>query len=194
MPDRVEDVAARAFASVPRIETERLVLRALRESDADAVFRVFRDPDVTRHYDLHTFTTLDQARSLIAFFAGRFRARQGIRWGVTLRGEDVVVGTCGFNAWERHLGAAPIGYDLAREHWGRGIATEAVGAILGFGFETMALNRIEALVVPGNVGSERLLAKLGFEREGLLREKGHWGGRHHDLQMFALLRRDWAQK
>ena len=62
-----------------------------------------------------------------------------------------------------------LGYDLARPHWNRGIMTEALTAVLPFGFEKMALNRIEALVITGNEASYRLLARLGFQQEGTLR-------------------------
>ncbi|NIW38715.1 MAG: GNAT family N-acetyltransferase, partial [Gemmatimonadetes bacterium] len=85
---------------------------------------------------------------------------------------------------------AEIGYDLAHRHWGRGLMTEALRPMLRFGFEEMDLHRIEAGVTVGNEASARVLEKLGFREEGLLRRGGYWKGAYHDLRGFGLLRRD----
>src|SRR5438067_7131159 len=141
----------------PELETKRLILRQIRPGDAEAIFRIFSDEEVTRYYDMETFTSIEQAQQLIARMAERFRNKERIRWGITLRGEDVVIGTCGYPVWEKFRFAGGIGYDLAREYWHQGITTEAVAAMLQFGFERMELNRVEAVVMPGNVHSMQLL-------------------------------------
>ncbi|MDL1896536.1 GNAT family N-acetyltransferase [Anaerolineae bacterium CFX7] len=184
------------MTAIPRIETQRLVLREIRESDAEAVFEIFGDDAVTRYYDLATFTDVDQARLLIARMNARNANGDALRWGIALRENDVVIGTGGFNAFARGWLRAGIGYDLARAYWNRGYMTEALRAMAQYGFEKtpalgLALNRIEALVVPGNVASARVLTKVGFQREGILREYGFWKNRFWDLEMFALLKQTW---
>ncbi len=82
-----------------------------------------------------------------------------------------------------------IGYDLSRPYWRRGIMTEALEAVIEFGFERMGLNRIEAVVFVENVASHRLLEKLRFEREGVLRDYEFLKGRFVDMVMYSLLRK-----
>lgn len=179
---------------IPRLETERLVLREIRAADAPAVFEIFGNDAVTRYYDLATFEDISQAQQMIARLAVRNAAKEILRWGIALSENDRLIGTGGFNSFVRGWGRAGIGYDLAPAYWNKGYATEALHAMLGYGFVQENLNRIEALVMPGNDASVRVLEKLGFTREGLLREYGYWKERYWDLQMFALLKREWNER
>lgn len=134
------------------------------------MLELFSDPEVTRYYDLDLFSTIEEACQLVDRFIRRFDHRIGRRWAIAEQNKpDELVGTCGYNLWIQASKRAVLGYDLARPHWNRGIMTEALTAVLQFGFEKMALNRIEALVITGNEASYRLLARLGFQQEGTLR-------------------------
>jgi ribosomal-protein-alanine N-acetyltransferase len=137
-------------------------------------------------YDRPPLESERQAQEMIERFANRFRDRQAIRWGITMGAEEPVIGTCGLyiqSEWR-----ARLGYDLARPYWRRGIMTRVLRLVIRFAFETVGLNRLEALVIPGNVASERLLARIGFTREGLLREYMYFKGAHQDLYCYSLLR------
>jgi ribosomal-protein-alanine N-acetyltransferase len=107
-----------------------------------------------------------------------------------LKEDGVVIGSCGFygtHPW--HLRGS-IGYELARPFWRQGIMSEALTAILTLGFGEMGLNRIDAVVLPENLASIRLLEKLGFCNEGLLREYENWGSKGFvDLCMLSLLKK-----
>ena len=176
------------FTTFPRLETENLVLRELRPADVPKVLELFSDPEVTRYYDLDLFSTIEEACRLVDRFVQRFDKRIGIRWAITERSNtEDLVGTCGYNLWIQPSHRAVLGYDLARTHWNRGIMTEALAAVLQFGFEKMALNRIEALVMSGNEASYRLLGKLGFQQEGTLRQYELVKGRFVDMEMFSIL-------
>jgi ribosomal-protein-alanine N-acetyltransferase len=177
----------------PQLETERLILRRIQPDDAAAVYRIFSDPEVLHYYDISAYTSIDQAHKLIKRLDTRLEQRTGIRWGITLRGEDVVIGTFGFG-WTQHNHQGEIGYDLARDYWQQGIMSEALTAAIRFGFEVAKLNRIQAHVIPGNIASEKLLLKHGFTREGLLREYGFFRGAYHDLTSFALLKKDYRSR
>jgi ribosomal-protein-alanine N-acetyltransferase len=102
-----------------------------------------------------------------------------------------VVGTIGFMAFSERHARAEMGYDLARETWGQGVATVAGQRVVQYGFEEMGLNRIEATVMAGNARSERVLEKLGFVREGLLRQYKYARGEFRDYAIFGLLRESW---
>jgi len=181
------------FTSMPRIATERLVLREVRpEADVSRLFDLFADPDVARYTDTGPFTGIDEATEVMDWIEQIFAGRRGMRWVIAERAdEEALIGTCGFNRWRRWNDSAEMGYDLMQHFWGRGLMTEALSAIIRFGFDRMALNRIEADVTVGNGRSARVLAKLGFAEEGVLRQRGKWKGDYHDLRMFSLLRAEW---
>ena len=176
-------------ATFPILETVNLRLRELIPSDAENVLRIFADDEVTRFYDFETFTSLGQAADLIAKQATRFEKGEAIRWGITQKANDVVIGTVGLViSWSNAIGG--LGYDLARPYWRRGIMTEALKVVISYSFQSVNLNRLQALVMPGNVASMKLLEKLGFVDEGLLREYAFFKGRYQNLHCFSILRRE----
>lgn len=180
------------FGTFPQLETKRLVLRELRPDDMESLFAVLGDEEVTQFYDDEVFRDVSQASEQIEAWAAGFSARQCVRWGIVRRENDEIIGTCGYYGFHNWHERAGIGYELARSFWRRGIMTEAIGAIIGFGFEGIGLNRIEAVVMPGNEGSVKLLEGLGFHQEGVLREYENWGDKGYvDLMMFSLLRREY---
>lgn len=178
------------FQTFPLLETPRLFLRRMQASDAEALFQVLSDDEVTQYYDDATFTDISQAREQIEAWENGYIHRRGIRWGIARKDDNLMIGSCGFygiHPW--HLRAS-IGYELARYSWRQGIMTEALSAIIALGFGDLGLNRIDAVVLPKNTASIRLLEKLGFLNEGLLREYENWGGKGFaDLCMFSLLRK-----
>ena len=183
-------MTADVFSRFPQLQTGRLMLRDLSPDDAPHIFRIFSDEEVTRYYDLDTFSDASQAEELVDRFKRRFDNGIGLRWAIVeCERPEVVVGTCGYNIWIQPSARAVIGYDLARPYWRRGIMTEALEAVIEFGFERMGLNRIEAVVFVENVASHRLLEKLRFEREGVLRDYEFLKGRFVDMVMYSLLRK-----
>ncbi len=179
------------FDSFSEIETDSLILREIISTDADAIYAIFADAEVTRYYDLITMQRRREAAELIEFFAERFATESMIRWGITRKGDDRIIGTCGYVMLHRHRGE--IGYDLRRDEWRKGIMTEALDAIIDFGFRDMGLQRVEALVLPENVASARLLRTLDFTEEGTLRDYDHFKGTFHDMRCFSILKEEYLQ-
>ncbi len=180
------------FEKFPVLKTERLILRQLTLDDVDAVYAIRSDYEVTRLNIGAAYIILDQARILIESILDNYQRGNELRWGITLKdGDDTVIGMCGYNYWARRDFRGSVGYDLARAYWGQGIMTEATRAVIKFGFDKMALNRIEADASVENVASIRILEKLGFHQEGIEREQYFEGGEFHDLMLFSLLRRDY---
>ncbi len=180
------------FETFPLLETERLILRELRPEDAEAVFRILSDAEVVRYYD-PLMTHLEQAQRSIERHRARFENNEGIRWGITIKDEDTIVGNCGFFRDKDNFSAA-LSYVLAKSSWNKGFMTEALEAIVAFGFEHYQLHRIEAHVARPNLASVRVLQKLGFQEEGLLRESLFENNRFHDEKVFALLKSDFLNK
>ena len=164
------------FGTFPQLKTKRLALGELRSRDAASLFAVLGDKEVTEFYDDEVFGCVSQAREQIEAWAAGFRARRSVRWGIALRENREIIGTCGYYGFHNWHKRAGIGYELAQPFWRQGIMTEALGAIIEFGFKRVGLNRIEAVVMPENNGSAKLLEGLGFYQEGVLREYENWGG------------------
>ena len=145
----------------PRIETGRLILRELSLDDGHAIFHNFSDQDVTRWFFDRPYTELSQAKEIIREFEEKYRTGKGITWGITLKGHDVVIGTCGFETFELASGGE-IGFDLAKAFWGKGLMREALEAVIAYGFECLLLRRIEAHTYCENVRAIALLERLGL--------------------------------
>ncbi len=176
----------------PQLETKRLILRQMRPEDAKAIFRIYGDEEVMRYRDVLAFTRLEEAQQFLEGVRARYEQGEEMHWAITLKGEDSLIGSCGYS-WHlgRHFGA--IGYDLARLYWKQGIMTEAIGALLRFGFEVRNLHRIEARVRRGNEASMRLLRRLGFQEEGLLRECLFLNNSFYDVKVFSLLKSEYTK-
>ncbi|MFL5695207.1 MAG: GNAT family N-acetyltransferase [Ktedonobacteraceae bacterium] len=172
----------------PVLETQRLVLRELQPEDAAILFRFYSDEEVMRYYDT-PMNRLEQVQRSIAAHRSRFENNEAIRWGITIKGTKDVVGNCGFYR-DSYSQFAILSYVLARPYWGKGLMTEALKAIITFGFDHYYLHRIEAHVAVPNLASQRVLQKLGFKKEGFLRERFYENNHFHDEWVFALLKGD----
>lgn len=157
-------MAAFPWSSFPTITTARVALREIRRSDAPDIFRFRSDQEVQR-YNTRPMRAVVEAQALVSTMQYWYRHGQAIQWGITVRPVDRVVGICGLHDWRPDQRRAMLGYDLAREHWGRGLAFEAMRAVLAFGFKQLGAARVEAITVAENARSVRLLERLGFLRE-----------------------------
>ena len=177
----------------PTLETPRLLLNRLTKDDRESVFCIFSDLDIIKHYDVERFKTMDEADQLIAYFDARFDSNTGIRWAIRDKSSGEFLGTCGFTHWNEFDHSAVVGYELSKNYWGKGYATEAVGTIINFIFAAsfhFYVHRVEALILPSNEPSKKLVKRLGFCLEGTLREKCYWNNDFHDMSMFAVLRNE----
>lgn len=154
------------FQQFHALTSARLQLRQIRPSDANALFAILSDPDVTRYYGHPTYTDLAHVEKLIQLIQHNFAERRGLRWGIDYQSQpDQLIGSCAISEWKPHFRCATLSYELHQAHWGQGIMSEAVTAVLQFAFSQMPLNRIEARVMVQNVASVALLRKVGFKRE-----------------------------
>ncbi|MFZ1687750.1 MAG: GNAT family N-acetyltransferase [Flavobacteriales bacterium] len=171
----------------PILATERLLLRQLRTSDQEQVFALRSDPLVMQHVNRPLARTMDDASALIDLITSMVAANEAVQWAMTLRGDDTFIGLIGF--WrivkEHHYGE--LGYMLARDHWGKGLMSEAVAAVLDFGFHSLDFHKVEAITRPENTASVRTLEKNGFVREGHFKENIFWNGAYHDSLHFGRL-------
>jgi [ribosomal protein S5]-alanine N-acetyltransferase len=184
-------ISTPTWPTFPELETERFSLREIVPADAEDLYRIFSDEETMRYWSSRPYTTIDQARRLVDGISKLVRDGAGIHWGITLRGDNRLIGKCGYNEWRKAHRRGDISYIVAREQWGKGVVSEAMCAVLDFGFDQMNLHSVEAGVTPGNDGSTRMLQKLGFRLEGHLRESYLAEDVFVDSLIYSLLRRDW---
>lgn len=171
------------------LETERLKLRELTIDDAEAIFNCFSNHNVPRYYGQETLQTIEQAEKIIDFFSKNHNEKRGIRWGVEKK--ESIIGTIGFNAWSSKHKRAEVGYEIHPDQWRRGYTSEALTKILSYGFEVMGLTRIGAVVFIDNDASNNLLTKIGFQKEGILRDYMYQNNIAHDTYVYSLLKKEY---
>ena len=180
----------------PILETERLVLRAVTEADADAVFAACSNPNVTRFVLFDTHTTLDDSLAFVRDFASaNYDEMIPDPFAITLRhdADPRLLGALGCHWVSQPHHTMELGYWLAEHLWGRGLATEAARAVLGFVFRNYPVERIQARVIAGNPASGRVLQKVGFSLEGRHRSVFFRHGQFVDAEMYSILRGEWCE-
>jgi ribosomal-protein-alanine N-acetyltransferase len=178
----------------PALETERLILRPITAADAPAVFLYASNPNLTRFTLFETHQTIDESRWFATDYArSRYASREPDPFGIVLKGDPVptVIGALGAHWASQPNGTMELGYAIAEPYWGRGLVAEAARAVIRYVFTEYAVERLQARVIVGNDASERVLAKLGFAREGALRSLVLRRGRYWDVAMYSLLRAEW---
>ena len=178
----------------PVLTTERLVLRETASHDVEAVFTMESDPVAMRYWSKPPMRDVAEAQAAVERAMGFFAARVGLRWAITRPGEDRLLGHVSLFDLNDQSGRAEIGYGLARAYWGQGIMHEALTAVVDYAFGPMGLRRLEADTHPDNHASLRALERLGFTREGLLRERWQVGDEISDTAFFGLLAREWRAR
>jgi [ribosomal protein S5]-alanine N-acetyltransferase len=172
------------------IETGRLKLRKPLQKDANELLKITQDAVVMEYYGMPPFKNKAEALAEIEWFNKLFARTEGIRWVITDKMTGGYIGDIGFNSHVHKHARAEIGFKLTQAYWHQGIMLEALGAVLEYGFAVMQLNRIEAVVDPGNARCLGLLKRVGFKEEGLLREYEREEKGFVDLVMLSLLKRE----
>ncbi|MBM7578064.1 GNAT family N-acetyltransferase [Jeotgalibacillus terrae] len=179
------------FSDLPPLETERLVLRRLTIDDLEDMFHYGSNDEVTKYVTWDTHQTKADSKAFIEFVLNRYENGQVAPWGIEHKDNGKLIGTVDYVSWQPGNHTAEIGYVISRDYWGQGIATEAVKRIIAFGFEKMALVRIQARCFPENTGSERVMQKAGMSYEGTMRKSLFIKGKHWDGKMYSILREEY---
>lgn len=182
------------YGYMPTLETERLVLRRLTMHDAQDIFDYSRDPLVAKHVLWSAHRTIGESKTYLRYMLRRYRMGEPASWGIELKNSGKIVGTIGFMWIQTENAAAEVGYSLARNQWNQGIMTEALRAVIGYGFRSLHLNRIEAIHETDNPASGAVMRKCGMRFEGTLRQKLLNKSRFVDVDLYAILRRDFNCK
>lgn len=142
-----------AFTHFPALTTDRLHLRQIQPTDAEAFFVIKSDREVMDFYGDEIHQSLEETHVLIQQLQDSYDRREAIIWGITLKGEDTLIGTCTLFSFNFDFHYAETGYELSPAYWRQGITSEAMAAVLTYGFTELDLHRIEAALDPSNTPS-----------------------------------------
>lgn len=178
----------------PTLDTARLRLRPLLDTDTSALFEFFCDPRVMRYWSTPPWTGIEQAEAFVARSDAMLRDGSALRLGIERKADARLIGQCTLFDLSASNRRAEVGYSMHAAAWGRGFMHEALSALLEHGFGPLGLHRVEADIDPRNAASARSLERLGFVREGLLRERWIVAGEVSDSALYGLLAREWRAR
>lgn len=182
------------FSHIPPLETDRLLLRAIRVSDAADMFDYARRPEVTRYLLWNPHPDVRYTKRYLEYLATRYRMGMFYDWALILKAEKRMIGTCGFVRFDCPHNSAEIGYVLHPDYHGKGLMAEAARAVMDFGFSTLDLHRIEARYMVGNDPSRRLMERMGMTFEGVKRQSMLVKGGYRDIGTCAILKNEFYRE
>lgn len=169
--------------------TARLTIKLMDFGDAQALYDLLADAKVVEFDDSSSLVSVEQGINIIYGTMRLYEEKKAARWSIFLRDFPTMIGTIGFYL-DGKDNLARIGYNLRSAFWRQGIMKEALFTISTFLLNNTSLNRLEALVMPENIPSAKLLESLKFHYEGLLREYLFFKGSFHDMHCYSLLKKD----
>ena len=172
---------------MPTLATERLILRKMSPSDAEDMFEYACREDVTKYLLWSPHQSLVYTRRYLSYIAEKCRCGDFYDWAIVLRENGKMIGTCGFAKLDATNNLAEVGYVINPRYCGRNVATEAVQAVLDYGFSELGLRRIEARYMIGNSASRRVMEKCGMTFEGVYRDALLVKGNYETVGMCAIL-------
>lgn len=171
----------------PEVKTERLILREASLSDAQKYHELLSIEELSKYSNIPQCPTIKRSERFIDWMSKLYTRKKGCAWIITHQNSEEVIGAIRINAMHKKASYGEIGYELHPDYWNRGLMTEAVSCITHYGHTMFHLNRMEAWVIPGNVGSEAVLMKAGYTYEGTLRQRLNMRGQLCDTKIYSHL-------
>ncbi len=183
-----------SFTAPGSIDSDRLILRPVTEADLPSLLDINSDAEVVRHLGHAPWQSIEDAEAWFAHISKHLSAGSALEFVIVEKQTRKCIGRCGLFEYDATDAQASIGYILGRPYWRQGFMREALTSLIGCAFGELGLRRIEARVEAPNIASSGLLRRLGFTREGVLRERWVAEGGANDAEVFGLLRHEWCPK
>lgn len=182
-----QQIIEKTFTRMPKIVTERLLLRKLLPTDASDMYEYASLSSVTRYLLWNPHPDLNYTKRYLAYLQARYRLGEFYDFALICRADNKMIGTCGFVRFDTANESAEVGYVLNPHYYNQGYATEALRAVLDFGFTTLGLHRIEARYMKDNAASRRVMEKCGMQFEGVFHHLMFIKGRYEDIGICAAI-------
>ncbi len=184
----------RIFSNMPQLETERFFLRKLTLDDTDDMYEYSKNSEVTKYLTWSPHPDKAYTFDYLSYLQNRYRTGDFYDWAIICKDSGKMIGTCGFTRFHFAHNGAEIGYVINPDYSGKGIATEVVGRVIRYGFEKLALERIECRFMVENEASRRVMEKNGMIFEGVSRKGMLIKGSYRDIGTCAIIREDFFEK
>ncbi len=181
----------KTFTHIPELQTERLLMRKILPRDAEDMFAYSHNANVTKYLLWEEHPSVEYTANYVNYLQDRYAIGDFYDWALIDKKTKRMIGSCGFTSIDLPNNSAEIGYVLHPDFWGAGYMSEAVRAVLAFGFERMHLTRITAVCMKENAASLRVMEKCGMRKEGLLRSAVYTKGKHRDVYLAAITDEDY---
>ncbi len=162
------------FKKIPSLKTERLILRKIEKSDLDDIFEYSSDPEISKYLLWSKHENKRVTKRYLSDVLKKYKSGQFYDWAIDLDGK--MIGICGFSRIDVLNDTAEAGYIVARPYQGKGIASEALKAVLEFGFKTLRLNVIKCISFEENTASRSVMKKCGMKEEGIIKNHAFQNG------------------
>ena len=181
------------FKNLPTLDTERLTIRKLAESDANDIFEYAKNPNVAEFTTWNAHKNIGDSKQFIEFVINEYNIGNPQTWGIVLKETNKLIGTIGFLAWNESINRVDFAYALSQNYWNKGLVSEAVKKVIGFGFEELKFNKITAHCVAENVTSEKVMQKIGMKYEGLFKQHEIKNGKLLNIKCYAIMLSEWKK-
>jgi len=181
------------YSYMPDLQTGRLRLRKLTMQDAHDIYHYSKDFEVARHVLWDAHRSIGESRAYLRFMLRKYRMGEPASWGIEYTATGEIIGTIGFMWIQNDNSSAEVGYSLSRDYWNKGIMTEALKAVIEYGFSFLNLNRIEAQHETTNPASGAVMRKCHMQKEGTLRSRLMNKGKFVDVDLYAILKKDFIE-
>jgi ribosomal-protein-alanine N-acetyltransferase len=174
------------FDVFPEIDLGEIEMRQIVPEDIEHFYAYITNDAVKKFLSESDIpTSIENASKELMYWGRLFNIRSSVYWAIGLKSNGRIIGTGGFNYWNKEQKRTEISYDIAHDYWGKGYATAAVKAMVDFAFSKMKINRIQATVAIHNIASIKVLEKSGFKKEGLMSNYGVLEGESKDFYMYG---------
>ncbi len=181
------------FHPFKNLETERLLLRRVSATDVNEIMELRGNPETMKYIPRPLVTNADEALAHIKMIDDKIEANEGINWAITIKGNPKLIGVIGHYRIQPENHRCEIGYMILPQYNGQGYVTEAVKAVLQYGFDDLQMHSIEGVIDPDNIASEKVLLKNGFVKEAHILENELWEGKFWDTVIYSLLKRNFKR-
>lgn len=179
---------------IPKLETERLIIRGFKPSDANIVRELAGDKRIAD-------TTLNiphpyekgMAKDWISKHKLKFESGESLHLAITLKPDRQLIGAIGLHIEKKHC-RAELGYWIGKDYWKCGYCTEAARAIIEYGFKQLKLNKVKSSHFARNPASGKVMRNIGMKKEGFRREHVIKWNKYEDLVQYAILRKEWEKQ
>jgi [ribosomal protein S5]-alanine N-acetyltransferase len=175
------------FNPFPRLESERLLLRQVKPTDVEEVFAMRSDPATMQFIPRPLAETRQDALDHIEMISSGVEENEFINWGITLKGDDKLVGMICLLRMQLNNFRTEIGYILHPNFHGQGIMSEAIQVVIDYAFNSLDFHSLEAVIDPRNAASEKLLLRYQFQKEAHLKENEFYDGQFLDTVIYSKL-------